>query len=138
MSNAFGPPIGPMRPLRPGGRDPRKPEIERLRGRQAPRPRRTHQRVHRLEVALSFRDSLGKHERTRRIVLHRAARKPAARGDFRCPQRPLSISAASPHRSPTPAHLRTEKYHSGSMASHTGSPEGPFGDSGSEAKSLIP
>ncbi len=34
--------------------------------------------------------------------------------------------------------LRTEKYHSGSMASHTGSPEGPFGDSGSEAKSLIP
>ena len=34
--------------------------------------------------------------------------------------------------------LRTEKYHSGSMASHTGNPEGSFGDSGSEPKSLIP
>ena len=31
--------------------------------------------------------------------------------------------------------LRTEKYHSGSMASHPGSPEETFGDTGSEPKS---
>ena len=35
--------------------------------------------------------------------------------------------------------LRTEKYHSGSMASHTGSPEGPFGDSRAQIPdSVIP